>query len=82
MTIPKLILWGILSLEQTAGHPITTAQSPRTSVPRPSPFLGETMHGYGLDRQFRGEIRGLQIFGSRTGGRGARSLTQIQEALR
>lgn len=30
-----------------------------------------TMHGYGLDRQFRGEIRGLQIYGSRAGGRGA-----------
>ena len=40
--------------------------------------FNETMHGYGLDRQFRGEIRALQIFGSRTGGRGARSLAQIQ----
>jgi len=44
--------------------------------------FNETMHGYGLDRQFRGEIRGLQIFGSRTGGRGARSVAQIQETLR
>ena len=43
--------------------------------------FNETMHSFGLDRQFRGEIRGLQIFGSRTGGRGARSLTQIQETL-
>ncbi|HAK95345.1 MAG TPA: hypothetical protein DCM87_10160 [Planctomycetes bacterium] len=36
-----------------------------------------TMHGYGLDRQFRGEIRALQIFGSRVGGRGALSLETI-----
>jgi hypothetical protein len=33
--------------------------------------FNETMHNYGLDRQFRGEIRRLQIFGSRLGGRGA-----------
>jgi hypothetical protein len=30
-----------------------------------------TMRSYGLDRQFRGEIRALQLFGSRVGGRGA-----------
>jgi hypothetical protein len=35
--------------------------------------FNETMHSYGLDRQFRGEIRRLQIFGSRVGGRGALS---------
>ena len=28
-----------------------------------------TMRRYGLDRQFRGEIRGLQLFGSRVSGR-------------
>lgn len=33
--------------------------------------FNETMRSAGLDRQFRGEIRGLQIFGSRVGGRGA-----------
>ena len=44
--------------------------------------FNETMRGYGLDRQFRGEIRALQLFGSRIGGRGARSLAQIQEAMR
>ena len=33
--------------------------------------FNETMQGCGLDRQFRGEIRGLQIFGSRAGGQGA-----------
>lgn len=31
----------------------------------------ETMHGHGQDRQFRGEIRRLEIFGSRLGSRGA-----------
>ncbi len=30
-----------------------------------------TMSSYGLDRQFRGEIRGLQIYGSRMSARGA-----------
>jgi PKD repeat protein len=33
--------------------------------------FNETMRSYGLDRQFRGEIRALQIFGSRISGRGA-----------
>lgn len=41
--------------------------------------FNKTMHGYGMDRQFRGEIRGLQIFGSRVGGRGALSLEMIRE---
>ncbi len=40
--------------------------------------FNETMQSYGLDRQFRGEIRGLQIFGSRLGGRGALTLEAIQ----
>ena len=39
--------------------------------------FNETMHGYGLDRQFRGRIRRLQIFGSRASGRGALSLEEI-----
>jgi PKD repeat protein len=39
--------------------------------------FNETMRSYGLDRQFRGEIRGLQIFGSRISGRGAQSLETI-----
>lgn len=33
--------------------------------------FNQTMHGHGLDRQFRGEIRSLQLFGSRVDGRGA-----------
>ncbi len=36
--------------------------------------FNETMHSYGLDRQFRGEIRGLEIYGSRISGRGAMTL--------
>jgi hypothetical protein len=39
--------------------------------------FNQTMHSYGLDRQFRGEIRALQIFGSRLSGRGALSLEAI-----
>jgi hypothetical protein len=39
--------------------------------------FNQTMRGYGLDRQFRGEIRGLQIFGSRAGGRGALNSEEI-----
>jgi PKD repeat protein len=39
--------------------------------------FNETMHGYGLDRQFRGRIRRLQVFGSRASGRGAMSLEEI-----
>jgi PKD repeat protein len=41
----------------------------------------QTMHGYGLDRQFRGEIRELQLFGSRVSGRGAQPLERIQKHL-
>ncbi len=40
------------------------------------------MHSYGLDHQFRGEIRGLQFFGSRMGGRGAVSLEIIRQHQR
>ena len=39
--------------------------------------FNETMHGYGLDRQFRGRISHLEVFGSRISGRGARSLEEI-----
>ena len=41
--------------------------------------FNETMRSYGLDRQFRGEIRALRIFGSRTGRRGALDLEQIEK---
>lgn len=44
--------------------------------------FNRSMHKYGLDRQFRGSIRGLQIFGSRIGGRGTLTLEQIQEYTR
>lgn len=37
-----------------------------------------TMRDYGLDRQFRGEIRALQLFGSRATDRGALPLEAIQ----
>jgi len=33
--------------------------------------FNSTMKGYGWDRQFRGEIRNVQVFGSRISGRGA-----------
>ena len=38
----------------------------------------QAMHRFGLDRQFRGEIRGVQLFGSRISGRGALSLDVIR----
>ena len=39
--------------------------------------FNQTMHSYGLDRQFRGEIRNLQIYGSRIGRRGALDLAKL-----
>jgi hypothetical protein len=39
------------------------------------------MQGSGVDRQFRGEIRGLQIFGSRVGGRGALDVGIIHKLM-
>jgi len=41
--------------------------------------FNRTMHSAGLDRQFRGEIRGLQIFGSRVSQRGAMELEAIKK---
>ena len=38
-----------------------------------------TMHSFGLDRQFRGEIRAVQIFGSRLPARGALSIETIRK---
>ena len=39
--------------------------------------FNETMHSSGMDRQFRGQIRSLEIYGSRISGRGALSLEAI-----
>ena len=44
--------------------------------------FNETMHSYGLDRQFRGQIRSLEIYGSRISGRGALSLDEIGNPFR
>ncbi len=44
--------------------------------------FNETMRTYGLDRQFRGEIRALRLFGSRVGGRGALTADEIHSRLR
>lgn len=41
--------------------------------------FNETMRSYGLDRQFRGEIRALQIYGSRIGARGALDPQQVTQ---
>jgi PKD repeat protein len=38
-----------------------------------------TMHSYGLDRQFRGEIRSLELYGSRISSRGALTLAEIDK---
>ena len=43
--------------------------------------FNKTMAGYGWDRQFRGEIRDLQIFGSRVSGRGALAIEEINSRL-
>jgi PKD repeat protein len=40
--------------------------------------FNKTLQGAGLDRQFRGQIRGLQIYASRLGGRGVLSLKKIR----
>ena len=41
--------------------------------------FNETLQGAGLDRQFRGQIRGIQIYASRLSGRGALSLERIRQ---
>jgi PKD repeat protein len=42
----------------------------------------ETIQQHGKDRQFRGQLRGIQIFGSRIGTRGALSLSDIRRYQR
>jgi PKD repeat protein len=44
--------------------------------------FNETMRGSGLDRQFRGAIRNVQIFGSRVGGGGALGAEAINAHLK
>ena len=44
--------------------------------------FNRTLQSAGLDRQFRGSIRGLQIYASRIGKRGALSLEKIREEQR
>jgi len=39
--------------------------------------FNRTMHSYGLDRQFRGEVRELEIVGSRISGRGALPVEEL-----
>lgn len=60
---------------QTAYHagPVGTDLGPLTLG-----NFNDTMRSYGLDRQFRGEIRALQLFGSRIGERGALGLDTIR----
>jgi PKD repeat protein len=41
--------------------------------------FNKTLQGAGLDRQFRGMIRGLQIYASRLGMRGALSLEEVRK---
>ena len=41
-----------------------------------------SMRDHGLDRQFRGELRGLQVFGSRLGSRGALGPEEIRKLAR
>jgi hypothetical protein len=43
--------------------------------------FNQTMRSYGLDRQFRGEIRAVQLFGSRVGDRGALPFEAIRKYL-
>jgi Domain of unknown function (DUF5060)/Protein of unknown function (DUF4038)/PKD domain/Concanavalin A-like lectin/glucanases superfamily/Domain of unknown function (DUF5605) len=44
--------------------------------------FNKTLQGVGLDRQFRGQMRGLQIYASRIGTRGALSLETIRQCQR
>jgi len=42
----------------------------------------ESIHRHGKDRQFRGKLRGIKIFGSRIGTGGALTLTEIRKQQR
>ena len=44
--------------------------------------FNKTLQGAGLNRQFRGRMRGIQIYASRIGERGALSLDAIRKLQR
>ncbi len=44
--------------------------------------FNSTMRDHGLDRQFRGHLRGLELYGSRIGGRGALTAEAIRDRMR
>jgi PKD repeat protein len=50
----------------------------RSSGPLTIGNYNETIHGHGQDRQFRGSLRAIEIFGSRISSRGALSQTAIR----
>lgn len=54
----------------------------RVGMPEGQETPGVKLHGYGLDRQFRGEIRDVQVFGSRVSSRGALEVDEISSRLR
>jgi len=66
----------IITLDRTTSYNAGPVDS--TIGPLAIGNFNETMREYGWDRQFRGELRGLQLFGSRVGGRGALSRAAIQ----
>jgi hypothetical protein len=81
------VAWYFSQPADTPGpHPITLDRQTRYDAGPVASDIGPlaignfnpTMRDYGMDRQFRGEIRALQLFGSRATNRGALPLEAIQ----
>jgi len=64
-------------LDQTTSYP--RRQTGKGSGKLSIGNYNETMHRHGLDRQFRGKLRGIEIFGSRVGANGVLSLDTIRK---
>jgi len=77
------VRWYFGDVDSPAEHDKTTSYS-RGPTGKSSGTLtignyNESIHQHGKDRQFRGSMYGIEIFGSRIGDRGALSLSDIRK---
>lgn len=67
---------GVVQLDRKNSYRVGAVGSP--TGPLAIGNFNRTMRGHGWDRQFRGEIKGLKVFGSRISARGALKLETLQ----
>jgi len=77
------VRWYFGGADTPAALDRTTSYSPGPTGMDSGPLTvgnyNTTIHRHGKDRQFRGSLRGVQVFGSRTGPGGALSLEAVRK---